>query len=387
MKASSMKLTIRKTKLRNEPKWVLDYRPAGGKRVRRFFDTKPEAEREADAQRKIARQAGEGWVSLTTVERTDLITGYERLRKLQISLNELLDQWQNGKSNGNGNGETVEITLKAAGEKWIEFLQNKGCAEVHWKSSQCWVNQFGRGRELQPVHKFTDDDVLSWLAKYKSVDCTYNNHRDKLRSFFGFCHDNRFHAQLLCSAKICPKRKLDRTEQPCHLTVFQTQKTLEFCLEHPELLTYVVLATFAGIRPSEVDRLTWMAVDWEHKLVNVRLAKTGLPRQVHLHPTAFSWLQLAKELGSPIGKEFAPTAADKAKRLRPLRKHLGWRKWPVDILRHTFGSYYCQLTRSAGDTALQMGNSESICKNHYLASVTNEACAQFWGLTPDKFNR
>lgn len=378
-----MKITIRKTNEGSGVRWVLDYTPANGKRVRRFFKTQEEAKAAATEQDQMSRRAGEDWLALSTVQRLDLLSGYERIRSRGLTLNAVLDQWEAGQGASNGNGQLVPISLSKAGDGWLAHLARKGSSKAHIATCGSWVRRFARGREQQQVQAITSKDILEWLANFDGV--TYNNQRDAARNFFGWCFDNKHHKELICTSKIAPVKKIPH-KIPSHLTVEQTRTLMRFCMANPEYLGYVTLALWCGIRPSECDRMAWADIDFEHGIVNVRVTKTGEPRQIHMTETTAAWMRLAKQHNSPIGPDFAPTVSIKADKIRALREALGMAEWPMDILRHSFGSYYCELSRSIGDTAIEMGNTEAIIKKHYRAVIRPDQCREFWAITPESIS-
>jgi hypothetical protein len=51
--------------------------------------------------------------------------------------------------------------------------------------------------------------------------------------------------------------------------------------------------------------------------------------------------------------------------------------WIRNGLRHSFGSYRCAMVKSAGQVALEMGNSESVVRRNYL-EVQEESAAIDW---------
>jgi len=87
-------------------------------------------------------------------------------------------------------------------------------------------------------------------------------------------------------------------------------------------------------------------------------------------------------LGSLLGADLWTTINAKQQRMAALRNHLGWNRWPKDIMRHSFASYYSVLVGSIGKTAIQMGNSEAIIKSNYKSKVSKSECKQFWALLP-----
>lgn len=377
---TKMKPTIRKTTETGAPRWVLDYTPIGGKRVRRFFKTEAEAKAAQAEKITMQRRAGESWLALSTAERADLITGYERVKELNLTLNQIIDQWQSGRT-ASANGNTKPITLRAAGEQWQQFLRTKGNTEMHTANCGRWIRRFAAGREEQTTDCISTDDIISYLSRYSGV--TYNGNRDAARSFFGFCED--FH--LVSKSPFCgdriPKRKIVRPGATI-FTPEQAEDALRFCAtQTPDCLLYVVIGLFAGLRPFECDRLEWSMIDLDRGFMHLpaHITKPRRVRPVHLHPTAVAWIRYCRSLGrDTLGAEFAPR---KQAAMIPLREHLGFSEWPVDILRHSFGSYHVELTRDVGATALEMGNSTKMIMDHYYNIVRPEACARYWALTPE----
>lgn len=376
-----MKVTLRKQEEKQGTRWVVDYKPHDGNRTRRFFKSKNEADAFAAEKRLEQKRAGESFIALSTAERLDLVTGYARLQKLDLTLNGLLDQWENG-SFRNGNGTHKTVSLRVAADAWIENLEAANRRERHIKNCRAWVNRFIKGREEMPVDKITLEDVKAWLAPFKKV--TFNSYRDLVRAFFNFCHQHKYIGEMFCDSARLPKLHID-FESPVILTVEQTQSALEWiCANQPDLLAYFTCATFCGIRPEEVDRMDWSMVDLEHGLIHLpaKITKVRRPRLIHLHATAKAWLLLAAKQLCPLGNELASRSV----KMRGLRDHLGFDEWPHDVLRHSFGSYYVELTQDLAATALEMGNSPEIILRNYRSIVKPAQCKAFWALTPENLN-
>lgn len=379
-----MKLHIRKETQRGKVKYVLDYMPDSGQRERRQFKTKVEAEAALQEKRELIGAAGQSWLSLTAPERADLILTYERAKKLNLTLGQILDRYESGLSaasaNGNGNGHTV--TLKTAGDQWEAFMGQKGNTPEHTGNCGRWIRRFAAGREETPVSTFDTDKVVEYLNQYPNRT-TWNRNRDYARAFFAWAFRKNYIAANPCESDLLPKKKRDKYHSARIFSPEEVAKWFAYALEHPELLAYVTLCTFCGIRPTECDQVTWEDVHWESAEVDVRFPKTGPPRTVHMHPTALAWLKLAKELGSPIGAEFAPNKGAKVRKMKPIVRHMGWDELPNDIQRHSFGSYHVELYRSHEKTATEMGNSAQIIKTNYKAPVTKANVKKFWATTPD----
>jgi hypothetical protein len=66
---------------------------------------------------------------------------------------------------------------------------------------------------------------------------------------------------------------------------------------------------------------------------------------------------------------------------KKFRKDLGL-VWSQDVLRHSFGTYYYNLTHDLNQVSHDMGNSIGVCKSHYVREVKKDWTVKFWGLRP-----
>src|SRR5207248_4608051 len=60
----------------------------------------------------------------------------------------------------------------------------------------------------------------------------------------------------------------------------------------PDVLPYIAIGLFAGLRRAEIERLDWSEVDFESGLIEVtaRNAKTARRRHVTIQPNLREWL-------------------------------------------------------------------------------------------------
>jgi integrase len=159
--------------------------------------------------------------------------------------------------------------------------------------------------------------------------------------------------------------------------------------EFGDLLPYVALGLFGGIRPEEVQRLTWDAIDLveRHVVISGKRAKTRARRVVDLSPNAVAWLCQVPE-SARVGPVCPPNFR---KRWERLRRACGWaivdgergQPWPHDALRHSFASYHYAQHRNESLLQTQMGHtSGGVLFRHYRAIATRKQAEAFWGITP-----
>lgn len=94
----------------------------------------------------------------------------------------------------------------------------------------------------------------------------------------------------------------------------------------------------------------------------------------------YAWLSPLNPLKGPIVdvKRFRDNMDE-------LRKAAGLETWPLNGLRHSFGSYHLALYGDAVKTAGQMGHrSSDVIHNHYKALVLKTEADRFWKLKPEQ---
>jgi integrase len=131
--------------------------------------------------------------------------------------------------------------------------------------------------------------------------------------------------------------------------------------------------------------LKWEDVDWQKHLVTVRhevakqtSRKMGNRRFIPTEAALLHWL-------GPYRKKegfFVPLADSAVRRqMKKLSLHSKVNP-PNNALRHSYASYW--LARSSkegiGEPSKRMGNSEAVCKRHYLETLTREEGKAWFGL-------
>ena len=173
----------------------------------------------------------------------------------------------------------------------------------------------------------------------------------------------------------------------------QFKRLLETAEEEvPELIPFLAMAGFAGVRRSELVReyaedqvLKWEDVDRQKHLITVRhevakqtSRKMGNRRFIPMEAALRHWL-------GPYRKKegLLVPLVDSAVRRRVKKLCLHSKvNPPNNALRHSYASYW--LARSSkeglGELSKRMGNSEAVCKRHYLETLTREEGKSWFAL-------
>lgn len=161
------------------------------------------------------------------------------------------------------------------------------------------------------------------------------------------------------------------------LTVAQTARLLEAA--NAELVPFIAIGAFAGLRRAELERLDWSELDLESGLITVQAtkAKSARRRFVKMRPNLARWLApYAAHRGavSPINcrKMFEAT-----------RDAAGIKNWPSNGLRHSFASYHLAHFKDAAALALELGHTNAgLVFQHYREIVKPKEAEKYWNLVP-----
>ena len=236
---------------------------------------------------------------------------------------------------------------------------------------------FGKFRQLIgdiPINSVTIDHLQFSLSKPEWSCGTRATGMNRLSALFSFALRRGY--VIANPVDRLDRIRLERTP-PTILSPDDAAKLFKAVRRRtPTLLAYVVVGLFAGVRPSEIERLKWKDVDVDGAVIRIDAAasKVRTRRIVELEPNAVAWLRLCDDL--PV------TPAQKRRKLRRLRIEMGWDTWPKDILRHSCASYLMAKYRDAALVADKLGNSVGILHRHYRQLVSADDCARFWAIAP-----
>ena len=356
-----------------------------GKRDRRNFATKSEAEAYRRAQEVRTRDDGAGGANLTRDQR-DIAAKVFRLfpegeehLALEAAREYLAKRDQRSRSR----------RFADAYQEWEVWTVAKT------RNGQPTSNKYKEQmrlhfERLSLLHEklfcdITSEDVEA--ALHNAVKPEHRASRNQILRTLTACVNYGIEREWLAKSPI-KTRLMARDsghKEPEILTVDQCTRLLSACLEvDRELLGYYVLALFAGIRPT--DELAGLR--WEHVfgdggrtvLIPAEVAKTRFQRTVTIEPTLKAWLGWMKvPYFGPVTPE-----ANLRKRRRKVQHAAGITPWPQDGMRHSYASYWMAVHRDEDKCRDNMGHrTKDQLVKHYRKHMTEEQARAFWALTPD----
>lgn len=147
-----------------------------------------------------------------------------------------------------------------------------------------------------------------------------------------------------------------------------------------DLLPFLAIGAFCGLRHAELLRLDWADVRLDQNFVEVtaQKSKTAQRRLVPIISNLAAWLSPYAGQTGPVCKEVRIQ-----RRAAELAKSLGV-PWQKNGLRHSFASYRLAQTQNAAQVALECGNSPQMIFRHYRELVTPRDAAAWWAIEPKR---
>lgn len=150
-----------------------------------------------------------------------------------------------------------------------------------------------------------------------------------------------------------------------------------------EMIPYLAVAAFCGLRAAEIMRLDWSEIHLAgtEKFVEVTAgkAKTASRRTVPITDNCAAWLE---RYAKPSGPVINLSRADKQLFLYLAEK--SGVAWKHNGLRHSFISYRLAVVKDVGEVSLEAGNSPGMVFKHYRQLVRESEAKEWFGVVPPK---
>jgi integrase len=370
------KIKVRKYGDSNRPhlKFVVNYREAG-KRKRTFFETKEQAAAFAAFKNDERRRNGMEHSEFPTSIRVMAQNAVEQLRPFGKTI---ADAVQHYVAYLKANERSCTATQLVS--ELLKAKQADGVSQRHLRDIRIRLGKFADKFNGRMVATITRKEIDDWLRSLPFSPLTRNHYRQLVVLVFNFAV--RCNYASANPAAGAAKAKVIN-EAPGILTVNETMRLLEAATA--DLLPYLVIGLFAGLRRAELERLDWSEIDFESGLIEVKAAKskTAQRRFVTIQPNLREWLlPLRQHKGNVTpGNGFRQS-------FEQARKAAGIKEWPENALRHSFASYHLAHMKNAASTALELGHHDSsITFAHYRELVKPKEAERYWNIKPEKQTR
>jgi integrase len=354
---------------RRHLKFVVNYREAG-KRKRIFFETKEHAESFVVFKNAELKRNGIEHAEFPTPLRVMAQNAVEQLKPFGKTITDAVQHYV-----AHLRASEKSCTTPQLVQELLAAKESDGASQRHLDDLRSRLNIFADSFNGQMVATITSAQIDDWLRSLDLSPVTRNHYRRLIVLAFNFAVRRGY-------AIDNPAEKTAKAKEPTTgigiLTVMQASTLLENAA--PEILPYIAIGLFAGLRRAEIERLDWSEIDFESGLVHVKAekAKGARKRFVTMQPNLREWLMpLRKFKGNVRSPDNFRQLFDEA------RQAAGIAEWPDNALRHSFASYHLAQFKNAALTSLELGHHDSrVTFAHYRELVKPKEAERYWNIRP-----
>ena len=268
-------------------------------------------------------------------------------------------------------------------EELIEAKKNAGVGTRGINDYKSRLRRFASAFHC-PIASITKDELQQFLESLNVAARTKRNFKANIVTLFDYARSKKY----LSRDRKTEAEHLDSIEgQGAEIGIFASQDFAKLLSNaEPDLVPYLAIRAFAGIRDSEINRMEWRNVKWEERHIEVPAAaakKTRakrpqvLRRLVPIQPNLELWLAPYRHLQGRICSFY-----NSERVARHLAEKVGI-QWVHNGLRHGYGSYRVAETRNYPQVAYEMGNSVEIIKAAYDQVVTPKEATAWFSIKPE----
>jgi integrase len=340
-----------------------------GKRQRYFFDTRQDALNFCEEQRIRLRNHGTvGMSALGVGQLAQAATAFEALKPHRVTLNAVVSDWIARRQ-----ASDASIPFEAAMDAFMDWGKRS-------PSYRCSIRQTrNRLRSLHGklLNTITPADLT--LAMDMMPGSVRNFTIRILGGLFNFGIKRSYCAENPCKRLDLARREVVEIEI---YTPAEVARILSVAQKHnPQLVPFLAVSFFCGLRRAEALRLDWSAIDLHENFIKLPAAitKTRRGRHIEISENCKAWL--------------APHTIDTG-RVTPctpdvLRKRLAALKDVHQIrtikhgARHSFASYWLAHHGDINQLCRFLGHDDpETTFKHYAKVATRREAEKFWAIVP-----
>ncbi len=404
VRTGSVTVKIYKVQNKGRDSFTISY-SSEGKRKLKMFATFEEAHAEA-ASTAISLSKGELEVlHLGSAERLAYVHALDALKPtgvpMELAAKEYAEAWKvlGGKSSiieavrDFAKRRPHEMPLKTLPDAVKEMLaakEREGTGKPYLKILRSYLGKLSEAFQ-GPLASVTTSELGDFLRSLEVSGRSKNNARASFGAFFKFCRERGWLPKDHDGIALLPNFK----EKSNEIEIF-TPSELKRFLRHSrsELVPFLAIGAFAGLRSAEIERLDWNEVHLADGFIEVKAAKskTASRRLVPISPNLATWLaDYVQPEGrvvpfSNMAKQIEWLVLDTRAGLLAGGEDAGKTAaivWKKNGLRHSYISYRVAEIQNVNQVALECGNSPSVIFSHYRELVRPAESKLWFGIMPE----
>ena len=365
------KIKVRRYSDSNRPrlKFVVNYRESGN-RKRSFFETEAQAKSFAAFKNNELKLKGAEHAEFPTALRVMAQEAVKQLKPHGKTITDAVRHYVAHLEASEKSCAAVQLVKELLAAKKAD-----GVSERHLSDIRSRLSVFAEKFDGQMVATITSKEIDTWLRSLPVAPLTRNHYRQVVVLAFNFAVRAGY-ATANPAARAAKAKVIGQA--PEILSVSEAASLLEAAT--PDVLPYIAIGLFAGLRRAELERLDWSEIDFDSGLIEVTAqnSKTAQRRFVTMQPNLRDWLlPLRQHKGKVTPQNCFRELFEQARAAARITE------WPDNALRHSFASYHLAHFKNAASTALEVGHHDSrITFAHYRELVKPKDAERYWSIRP-----
>ena len=259
-----------------------------------------------------------------------------------------------------------------------ELIAAKAAARksaVYLKDLESRLRSFANAFQL-PIATITSQQIEAYLRGLGLSPRSQNNHRRVIGTLVNFAIKRKYLPRDF--SELDDVERVQDTDGEIEIFTPLELRRL-FTVARPEMIPYLAIAAFAGLRAAEIQRLDWSRVKLAERHIEVTagIAKTASRRIAPISENLAAWLAPHVRPAGPV-TQFLRADKQLFHALAP-KAGVPWRH---NGLRHSFVSYRVAQVKNCDQVALEAGNSPRMIFKHYRQLVTEKQAAEWFSILP-----
>jgi integrase len=362
----------------------------GGKRIRKYFETREDAETFIEAEQIRRENLGKRATHIDGALAEDALRASDVLKRTPYTLldaarfvahaHSMLEPHSVRIDDAiNAHTATIEqrkrsVTVSKLADEFIANRRAKGKSEIYIRDLTTRLRRFRSSMGDRITAEITSGDVDHWIQSLHVGPQSQNNFRAVLSAMWTFAVRRGYAATNVI--QFVDKTSVIRDHVP---TFSVEQLTKLLAAAPPDYVPVLAIGAFAGLRPEEINKLRWEDLDFQERTirVNATTAKTRKKRFAEISDNLAAWLHPYAVRTGPV----APPNLQKVR--RATMKVAKIEQWPPDVLRHSFASAHYAFHRDPARTAVIMGHrDQNMLLTHYRDLMKPSEAAKYWQIAP-----
>lgn len=276
-----------------------------------------------------------------------------------------------------------KLTVREIADEMLAAKRAAKLSEFHLRDLTSRLKRFSDSFHIN-LCDVSGTMIQKWLDSMAACGRTKQNYLRIITTLYRFA----------IKRKYLPKESFDEIEaiQPPkpelkEIGIFTQDEMREMLsVSRPEMVPWLAIAGFAGLRSAEITRLDWSEVNLVERYIEIKASKskTAARRLVPITDNLAQWLApYAKASGKVIEfRKWWLRIQRVIDAINAKRTPENQFKWKRNALRHSFCSYRLAAIQNAAQVALEAGNSAQMVFRHYRQIVTVSEAAKWFNIVP-----